>query len=97
MNSAPIINETAYYNELLDEKESLKQYHPAVRKMQVLSDQLNQPALTAIDKLEIYKECHRLADDLYRLTGSKKIVARVMSFGELLMNRPAAELDRSLL
>ena len=61
--------------------------HPAMQRMQELSDKLPGSTPTAIDRLEVYKECHRLADDLYRLTGNKRLFAHVLRIGDLLLSR----------
>jgi hypothetical protein len=53
--------------------------------MQKLSGRKAWVSPTAVERVEVYKECHRLADDLYHLTGSKKVIAQVMRFGEMLL------------
>lgn len=66
---------------------SVQVSHPAMATMQELSDQVSKSTPTAIDRLEVYKECHRLADDLYRLTGNKKLFNHVLRIGDLLLAR----------
>ncbi len=75
------------YRELLEEDNSLKQHHPGLQRMQELSAAVSGREPTAITRLEVYKECYRLADDLYRLTGSKRIFAHVLRIGNLLLSR----------
>ena len=81
------IQASTHYSELFSENSALNLSHPAVIRMQALSDQVTGNAPTAIDRLEVYKECHRLADDLYRLTGSKRLFRHVMRIGDLLLSR----------
>ncbi len=83
LNQSAITN----YCELLDQDNSLNQGHPAVLRMQELSSQVPVKTATAITRLEVHKECHRLADDLYRLTGSKRMFTHVLRIGNLLLNR----------
>lgn len=87
MKSAMNLQASTHYSELFEEGSALNIRHPAVLKMQQLSEQVAGTAPTAIDRLEVYKECHRLADDLYRLTGSKKLFSHVMRIGDLLLAR----------
>ncbi len=74
------------YSEILFEG-SLQVSHPAMATMQELAGQVSKSSPTAIDRLEVYKECHRLADDLYRLTGNKKLFNHVLRIGDLLLSR----------
>jgi hypothetical protein len=87
MKSAMNLQASNQYCELLDQDAGLKNCHPAVQLMQELSGQAVRFAPTAVDRLEVYKECHRLADDLYRLTGSRLILAHVLKLGDLLLSR----------
>ena len=66
---------------------SLQASHPAMATMHELSAQASKSTPTAIDRLEVYKECHRLADDIYRLTGNKKLFNHVLRIGDLLLSR----------
>ncbi len=76
------------YRELFDENYCAREEQQAgLAKMQELSDSLSGVKPTAITRLEVYKECHRLADDLYRLTGSKRLFAHVLRIGNLLLSR----------
>ncbi len=84
------------YCELLNQDNSLNQGHPAVLRMQELSNQVMEKTPTAITRLEVHKECHRLADDLYRLTGSKRMFTHVLRIGNLLLNRIFNENDHSM-
>jgi hypothetical protein len=85
MKNAVITNDPASYSELFENDNSLKINHPAVQKMQELSGRKAWAAPTAVERIEVYKECHRLADDLYQLTGSRKVITQVMRFGEMLL------------
>jgi hypothetical protein len=96
MKSAMNLKAKTNYSELFDEGSSLKQFHPALQRMQELSDQAAASAPTAITRLEVYKECHRLADDLYRLTGSKKVMIHVLRIGDLLLSRILGNQAQSL-
>ena len=75
------------YGELFNEDNSLNMCHPGLKKMQELSAMSGANEPTAVTKLEVYKECHRLAGDLYRVTGSKRIFAHVLRIGNLLLSR----------
>ncbi len=75
------------YSEMFAEDGSLNNTHPGLKKMQELSVLTDGAEPTAVAKLEVYKECHRLADDLYRVTGSKRIFAHVLRIGNLLLSR----------
>lgn len=87
MKSTMNLQASTHYSELFEAGSALNISHPAVQKMQQLSDQVAGTAPTAIDRIEVYKECHRLADDLYRLTGSKRLFNHVMRIGDLLLAR----------
>ena len=87
MKSTMNTRASTYYSELFEEGSSLKICHPAVQRMQELSGRLPGRVPTALDKLEVYKECHRLADDLYRLTGNKEMFAHILRIGDLLLSR----------
>ncbi len=96
MKSAVNTQASTYYGELFEQGNSLNCSHPALHRMQELSLQVAGPAPTALDKLEVYKECHRLADDLYRLTGSKRIFVHVLRIGDLLLSRILGNQSSSL-
>ncbi|MGM0652771.1 MAG: hypothetical protein ACQES4_08340 [Bacillota bacterium] len=83
------------YGEIIFEG-SLQVSHPAMTTMQELSGRVSKSTPTALDKLEVYKECHRLADDLYRLTGNKRIFASVIRIGDLLLSRIFSSKSHSL-
>ncbi len=87
MKSSINIQATTDYGDLFAEGSSLNLSHPALQRMQELSVQAEGSAPTALDRLEVYKECHRLADDLYQVTGNKKISAHVLRIGDLLLSR----------
>ncbi len=75
------------YKDLFDEQYCLKGAHPAFVRMQELSAAANYAEPTALTRLEVYKECHRLADELYEMTGSKRVSTHVMRIGNLLLSR----------
>ena len=87
MKSDKNLQAAASYSGIFEEGNVLNISNPALMKMQVLSNQAAIHNPTAITKLEVYKECHILADDLYRLTGSKKMMSQVLRVGDLLLAR----------
>ncbi len=84
------------YTELLAGGTALPESHPAVQQMLDLSDQVSGSSPTAIDRIEVYKECHRLADDLYRMTGNKRLHSHVIRIGDLLLSRVFNKKPRSV-
>ena len=96
MKSVTNINSLNDYRKLLDAENSLKAFHPALNNMQDLSDNVDSANPTAITRLEIYKECHRLADEIYRITGSKKLMAPILRMGDLLMLRLFGRQERQV-
>ncbi len=88
MKSTKNLKAVTNYRELFDENYcSREEQQAGLKKMQELSDSLKGAEPTAISKIEVYKECHRLVDDLYRLTGSKRLFAHVLKIGNLLLSR----------
>lgn len=75
------------YRELREAAALLDGQGPALEHMAELSGATNRDIPTALTRLEVYKECHNLADDLYRLTGSKKVYNNVLRIGNLLLAR----------
>ncbi len=96
MKNEKNLHAAASYSGLFEEGNVLNMSSPALKKMQVLSNQAAIHNPTAITKLEVYKECHILADDLYRLTGSKKMMSQVLRVGDLLLARIFGNQDSSL-
>ncbi len=87
MKNEKNLQATASYSGLFDDGHVLNMSNPALKKMQVLSDQAAMYNPTAITKLEVYKECHILADDLFHLTGDTKMIAQVLRVGDLLLSK----------
>ena len=87
MKSALNLQASTFYNDLFEDGNRLNDGHPSLQLMQELSNRVAGPAPTALDRIEVYKECHRLADDLYRLTGSKRLSIHVLSIGDMLLSR----------
>lgn len=87
MKNAINTQASTYYGEIFEKGACMEDLHPAMQRMQELSDQVPGSNPTAVDRLEVYKECHRLADDLYRLTGNKRLFAHVLRIGDLLLSR----------
>ena len=96
MKSEKNLQAAAGYSGLFEEGHVLNMSGPVLKKMQSLSNKAAMHNPTAITKLEVYKECHILADDLYRLTGNKKMMAQVLRVGDLLLSRIFGNQDRSL-
>ncbi len=94
MKSITNLNSLDSYRDLLDENNSLKGFHPALKTMQDLSDKSTVLAPTAINRLEVYKECHRLADDIFMITGSKKLMKPILRLGDLLILRLFGKQDK---
>jgi hypothetical protein len=96
MKNEENLQAAANYSELFEDDRVLNMSNLALKKMQTLSNQAAMHNPTGITKLEVYKECHILADDLYRLTGNKKMMAQVLRVGDLLLSRIFGNSDRSL-
>jgi len=94
MKSITNINSLNDYRDLMDAENSLKGLHPALKLMQDLSDRAKTVTPTGITRLEVYKECHRLADDIYRITGSKKLMKPILRMGDLLILRLFGKQDQ---
>lgn len=87
---------TSSYSKLFAGETILQESHPALQQMLELSDQVSSNSPTAIDRIEVYKECHRLADDLFRLTGNKRLHGHVIRIGDLLLSRIFNKKTRSV-
>ncbi len=87
MKSITLQKEMMSFKALLNDKGELAAENPAVKKMQDLSSLKAWAAPTAVERVEVFKECHRLAEELYQLTGSKDVTAQVMRFGEILLDK----------
>jgi len=83
------LNQTAFsaYRELLGEDNRINLDHPVVLQMQKMSEKVPAKEPMAITRLEVQKECHRLADDLYQLTGSDAVFSQVQRIGNTLLTR----------
>ncbi len=87
MSKAMNLSELTCYREILAYGESPDCTHPALQRMGELSASITETVPTAVTRLEVFKECHRLAEELYGLTGSKKMVDQVLRIGDLLLSR----------
>jgi hypothetical protein len=96
MKNEKNLHAAASFRGIFEDGNILNISNPALKRMQVLSSQAAMHNPTAITKLEVYKECHVLADDLYRLTGNKKMMTQVLRVGDLLLSRIFGNQDRSL-
>lgn len=95
MNNLTNLEAVSNYRAMLEENNCLKDYHPGLQRMQELSAEFSGPEPTAITRLEIHKECHILAEDLYRLTGSKTIFTQVQRIGNMLLTRLMKNSEKS--
>lgn len=91
MRNEKFANNTKAYRALLNDHGQINTDHPAFLNMQTLSGAKSPATPTAVERVEIYKECHRLADAFYRLTGSRQVIGQVMRFGEMLLAKSEAK------